>query len=294
VCSRPICLITGANSGIGKAAALKYAQAGAKLILACRDEVRGKKALEEIHGNLGDVPVELMLVDLSSMSSIIHFTRQFNNQFSHLNVLVHNAANFDHSLTKATLTEDGFETIFATNFLGPFLMTHTLMPALKNAENARVITIGSKGLNYYPFTDLDLNDLNMQKKKFSTAKAYYNSKLATVMFTLELADRFQTDLTANCVQVTNVRISDERIRYLPWHYRLAYAIKRKFSITPEEMANTYSYLGLSKEVQGKTGLYFDEKQNIVPFLKIATDLDKRRKLWEISAKMLEPWMCELS
>lgn len=286
---KPVCLITGANSGIGKAAALRFAKAGARVVLACRSKSKGKVACDYIRKNVVNSSIDLMIVDLSSMNSIIEFADALKQKIPSLDVLVHNAANFDHSLEQINFTSDGFEIILATNYLGPFLLTKALMSILKKSTNPRVITIGTRGLDYYLFTDLDLNDLNMKTKKFSVAKAYYNSKLAHLMYTLEFAERFQSDVTANCIRVTNVRLSDDRLSHLPWYYRYAYALKKQFAIPADEMAKTYEFLAFSPKVLGKTGLYYDEKQRVVLVPKKANNLDLRRQLWDQTEDILEPW-----
>ncbi len=286
---RPICVITGANSGIGKAAALRFAKRGARVVLACRSKSKGEIARDFLRKSVAESFIDLMLVDLSSMDSIINFAEELKKTIPRLDVLVHNAANFDHSLDKVSLTSDGFETIFATNYLGPCLLTKALMPILKKSLDPRVITVGTRGLDYYLFTDFDLNDLNMKNKKFSVAKAYYNSKLAHLMYTLELADRCKTDVTANCVRVTNVRLADDRLNHLPWHYRFAYVLKKQFAISPDEMSKTYEFLAFSSDMQGKTGLYVDEKQRTVAVPKIANKVELRHQLWNQTEEILEPW-----
>ncbi|MFZ0565625.1 MAG: SDR family NAD(P)-dependent oxidoreductase [Chlamydiales bacterium] len=289
--NKPTCVITGANSGIGKATALRLAKAGARVVLACRNESRGKAACDYIWKNVTDPSIDLMIVDLSSMSSIIGFADELKQKIPCLDVLIHNAANFDHSLNRITFTRDGFETIFATNYLGPFLLTLALMPILKKSINARLITVGSRGIELYPFTDLDLNDLNMKNKKFSVAKAYYNSKLASVMYTLELAERLPPNITVNCVRVTNVKLSADRFNHLPWYYRYAYrAIKKPFAIQPEEMAKTYEFLALSPEMLGKTGLYYDEKQRAVTVPKKADNSEFRHQLWHKTESILKSFL----
>jgi NAD(P)-dependent dehydrogenase (short-subunit alcohol dehydrogenase family) len=282
-----ICLITGANSGIGKAAALRFARAGANVILACRNESRGKAAIEEIKKHTANPSLDLLTVDLSSMKSIAEFQKALEQKISHLDVLVHNAANFDHSSKHAVFTEEGFETIFATNYLGPFLMTNVLTPLL--STNARIITIGTKGLDYYLFTDLDINDLNMKNKRFTVAKAYYNSKLAHLMYSRELAERSKP-ITVNGIRVTNVKLSNDRLSHLPWYYRSAYAIKSRFSISTDEMAKTYEYLAFSDEMIGKTGLYYDERQKVVLMPKKVENMDLRHQLWDKTENMLKPWL----
>ncbi len=235
-------LITGANSGIGKAAAIQLAALGATVIIACRSEERGAKALQEIKAASGNKNVELMLVDMSRMKSIRAFAREFKKKHQRLDVLIHNAANFDQALVKPTLTEDGIERIFATNHVGVFLMTNLLLEMMKKSAPSRIITVASKGLVAYPFLDIEFDNLNGEKK-YSVQHAYYHSKLAQVMFTYDLAERLKgSGVTVNCVRVTNVAIPDERLTHLPMALRKIYNLKRSLAITPKKQAETYVYL----------------------------------------------------
>lgn len=250
-------IITGANSGIGKAAVIQLANCGATVIMACRSAERGAQALEDVQKGAHSLKVELMLVDLSSQASIRQFVEAFKMRHLHLDVLIHNAANFDHTLKKRTLTSEGVEMVFATNHIGVFLMTHLLLDTLKASAPSRIITVASKGLLTYPFLDIEFDNLNGERK-FSTQHAYYHSKQAQVMFTYDLAERLQgTGVTVNCVRVTNVAIPDERLSHLPAWLRKIYHLKRSMSITPERQAETYVSLPrilMWKEFQVVTGM----------------------------------------
>jgi len=197
-------IITGANSGIGKAAAILFAKAGATVIIACRSEERGLKALAEVKEITRHDAIELLPVDMSSQASIKHFAEEYRKNYDRLDVLIHNAANFDLTMKKPILTTDGIETIFATNHIGVFLLTHLLLDNMKASRPARIITVASKGLMTYPFLDIEFDNLNGEKR-FSPQHAYYHSKLAQVIYTYELARRLEgTGITVNCVQVGNV------------------------------------------------------------------------------------------
>lgn len=263
--TQKICVITGANSGIGKAAAVQIAQKGHRVIMACRSQERGEAAWQEVRQAAGSEAVELMIVDMSLQSSIRAFAEAYLAKYDHLDVLIHNAAAFDTRQKEIVFTEEGIEKIWATNHIGPILMTELLLEALKKSEQGRVITISSKGLVVYPRLKVDLEDPEFRQRKFSVQKAYYQSKLAQVMYTYWLADRLQdTAVTVNAIRVTNVRIDvDERYPNMPTLMRKMYSIKSKFAITPEKMAETYTYLALSAQVTGTSGAYFDDPKHIV-------------------------------
>lgn len=278
-------IVTGANSGIGKAAALQMAQAGATVVMACRSPERGAQALRDVQQASGSAKVELIPLDLASQASVRQFAQAFLERHPRLDVLIHNAANFDHTLKKPTLTPDGIETIFATNHVSVFLMTHLLLDALKASAPSRIITVASKGLVMYPFLDIEFDNLNGERK-FNTQHAYYHSKQAQVMFTYTLAERLRgSGVTANCVRVTNVALPDERLQHLPAWQRKLYAIKRSKSISPERQAETYLYLAADPAVEAVTGGYWDENNHQVRSNGKSYNRETWEKLWQVTEKL---------
>ncbi len=275
-------IVTGANSGIGKEAAIQLAGCGASVIMACRSVERGARALEEVKRTAQSDQVELMQVDLASQVSIRRFAEEFKSKHNRLDVLINNAANFDHTLKRATLTEDGVETIFATNHVGVFLLTHLLLDLLKASAPSRILNVASKGLVTYPFLDIEFDNLNGERQ-FSTQHAYYLSKQAQVMFTYDLAERLQgSGVTVNCVRVTNVAIPDERLTHLPpWLVKI-YHLKRKMSITPAQQAETYTYLAADPAVETITGGYWDEHNQQVRSNANSYNKNTQKRLWQVS------------
>lgn len=263
--NKKVCVITGANSGIGKAAAIQIAAEGHQVIMACRNPERGEAALQDVRKESGNNDVELMIVDMSLQSSIKAFAREFLAKYEVLDVLIHNAAAFDIRQKERKLTSEGMELAWATNHIGPVLLTDLLLDALKASEQGRVITVSSKGLIVYPRLKVDVADPEYAHKKFSVQKAYYQSKQAQVMYTYWLADQLrETAVTANSIRVTNVKIDvDARYPGVPKWQRKIYSMKSKFSISPEEMAETYTYLALSPDVNQTTGTYYDNPTHIV-------------------------------
>ena len=281
-----VCIVTGANSGIGKAAALALAKNGATVIMLCRNRKRGQSALDEIINQSKNPNIGLIIADLSSQKSIRTFIMEFNSQYNHLHILINNAANFDMNLKKPQLTEDGIETIFATNHLGPFLLTNLLIEKLKASAPSRVINVASKGLVAYPFLNIEFDNLNGEKR-YSAIHAYYHSKLAQVMFTYELARRLNgIGVTANCIRVPNVAVSDERLVNHSKVLQVLYRQKRRFSITPERMAESYLYLAASPDLVNVSGKYFDEHNKQVFSSRNSYNEEVWKKLWEISTTLI--------
>lgn len=278
-------LITGANSGIGKAAAIQLARLGATVIMACRSLERGSSALKDVRQAAASERVELMQVDLSSQASIRQFARDYQQRFPRLDVLIHNAANFDLTLKQPLLTAEGVETIFATNHVGVFLMTHLLLDMLKASAPSRIITVASKGLVTYPFLDIEFDNLNGERN-FSPQHAYYHSKQAQVMFTYHLAERLKgSGVTVNCVRVGNVALADDRLANLPRWLVKIYALKRSMSITPERQAETYVYLATDPALESVTGGYWDEANRQVRSNKNSYNLETQQRLWEVTARL---------
>ena len=278
-----VVIITGGNSGIGKAAATLLAKSGATVILACRSLQRGVQALAEVREDSGSAQVALIQIDLASQSSIRQFAAAFREKFDRLDVLIHNAANFDHRLKQPALTGEGIETVFATNHLGPFLLTHLLLDLLKASAPSRVITVASKGLISYPRLEVDFGNLNGERK-FSMQHAYYQSKQAQVMFTFDLAERLKASgVTVNCIRVGNVAIPDQRLDHLPRWMVSLYHLKRRFAMTPEKMAETYLWLAADPALQAVTSGYFDAPGVPARANPYAYNPQKWKRLWEVSA-----------
>lgn len=279
-------IVTGANAGIGKAAAIQLAQLGAHVVMMSRNAERGEKAVNDVRSASNSERVELILVDMASQHSVRRAVNEFLIRHSRLDVLIHNAANFDHRLKSPVLTDEGLETVFATNHVNILLMTDLLLDTLKKSAPSRVITVASKGLISYPFLDIEFDNLNGQKR-FNMQHAYYHSKQAQVMFTFDLAERLKgTGVTVNCVRVGNVAIPDTRLDHLPAWLVKIYHAKRKFAITPEKMAETYVWLAADPTLQAVTGGYWDAPNVAVKANKHAYDRETQKRLWNSTEELI--------
>ena len=279
-------IITGANSGIGKAAAIQLAKLGATVIMACRSAERGAKALADVRQAANSQRVELLRVDMASQASVRGFVDEFSSRHQRLDVLIHNAANFDHSQLKPVITDDGVETVFATNHVNIFLMTKLLIDTRTASAPSRIITVASQGLMTYPFLDIEFDNLNGQKK-FSMQHAYYHAKQAQVMFTVDLAERLKgTGVSVNCVRVGNVAIPDERLTHLPKFLLKMYEMKRKFALTPEKMAETYTWLAADPALETVTGGYWDAPDKPAKANKNAYNRETQKRLWDATEQLI--------
>lgn len=283
-----VCLITGGNAGIGKSAAIQLAREGAEVIIACRNKKRGETALAQIKSETGNEKVALVIMDLSSRESIVGGCEALRiDGLKRLDVLIHNAADFDISRKTPQLSADGIETVWATNHLGPVLLTELLEPELSMSKQARVITVSSQGLMAHPMLKIIFDDPEFTQGSYRVDKAYYQSKLAQVMYTIWLAEKYRDNpKTANCVRVTNVKIDLERYPGLSAFQKRLYSIKSRFSITPDEMAKVYVWLAMDPQLTNVSGKYYDEKYRLVRGGKWAENPENIRRLMELTRKYI--------
>lgn len=265
-------LVTGANAGIGKAAALAIARRGHRVLMVCRSRKRGDEARQEIaRRTSGPVP-DLFLCDLSSQRQVRELAAQVVERYERLDVLLNNAAVFAR---RRRTTEDGIELQLAVNHLAPFLLTNLLRPLLEASAPARVVTVSSEAHRRggFRFDDPGLEG------GYGGKVAYGQSKLANILFTRELAQRLEaTGVTANACHPGVV--ATRLLTGISFLARFA----RLFLRTPEEGARTPVYLALSSEVEGVTGEYFVDEKVRLPS-EAARDPEAARRLWELSAEL---------
>ncbi|MHA1994409.1 MAG: SDR family oxidoreductase [Candidatus Hodarchaeales archaeon] len=276
-----ICMITGANSGIGKITALELGKLGSHIIMVCRDQEKGRIAQKELMEETGNPDIDLYLADLASQSSIKSFVRKFQEKFNELHILINNAG----TITKKWIaTEDGIERTFAVNHLAPFLLTNLLLDLLMKGAPSRIITVSS-GMHYSkPINFIDIQS----KRRYKNMKAYSISKLANILFTYELHNRLQTSgklgITANVVHpgFTRTSFGKEGLSLLQ---RIGLmAIHPIMAVSPKIGAETSIYLASSPEIRNTSGKYFVKKE-IVKSTQISYDRESQKQLWNVSEKM---------
>jgi len=156
--TKKTCVVTGANSGIGKALSLALAEYGARVIMVCRDRFRGERAMTEVMEKTGNPNVDLFIIDLSSQTAIRKGVHGLKEKYDKINVLINNAGVL---LFKKEQTEDGIETTLAVNYLGPFLLTNLLLELLVASGAGRIINVVSEGI---PQERFDVTQLTSDKK----------------------------------------------------------------------------------------------------------------------------------
>ena len=270
-----VCVVTGANSGIGKETALGLVRLGATVVLVCRSQERGAAALAEIKQQSGNDSVSLLVADLSSQRQVRRVAAAYRQQFDRLDVLVNNAA---LARRHRAVTEDGVELTLAVNHLAPFLLTNLLLDRLKASAPARVVTVSSAA-----HKDAEINFADLQGvQSYATFGfgAYSQSKLANVLFTYELARRLAgTGVTANCLHPGVVATAI--FRDTPLLLRLGLALARPFILGSAQGADTVLYLATAPEVAEVSGRYFEQRKP-VQSSPLSYDTEVARRLWEVS------------
>jgi len=275
------CLVTGANSGIGKATAQGLAERGARVIMVCRSEERGEAARREIIDATGHEALDLLLADLAVQDAIRALADEVTRRTDRLDVLVNNAGLYQ---AEREVTPDGIEMTWAVNHLAYFLLTNLLRDLLVDTAEAhgeaRVVNVGSEA---YTGGTIDLDDPGFERGSYSGMQAYARSKLANLLFTYELARRWKgTGVSATCVHpgVVATRFWDRNSDWLSWAgWLFKWAYKN-----PEAGARGPLYLATSPEVEGVTGAYFDGTEQVTPQPK-AYDEETAQRLWTLSAEM---------
>ncbi len=269
-------LVTGANSGIGKATAQLLAEGGARVVMACRNRERGEPARAEIARKSGNDAVELLTADFASQRQIRALAEAFKRAHTRLDVLVNNAGLY---LPRRTETEDGVETTWAVNHLAPFLLTNLLLDVIKASAPARIVNVSS---NAHFGNTIHFDDPGLAEN-YNWQRAYGQSKLANVLFTYELARRLEgAGVTATClhpgVVATNIwNRSANPISLIMRPFKL-------LMTRPARSARAVARLAVDPALEGVTAQYFDEMKERRSS-RISYDEDVARRLWDLSEEM---------
>lgn len=274
--SGKVCLVTGANSGLGRATAEELARLGATVVMVSRVRERGEKAQSEIKRITGSQSVDLLCSDFSSLESVRTLAEEYKKNYQKLHVLINNAGLVS---IQRKLTQNGNEITFQVNYLAPFLLTNLLLDELKTSAPSRIVNVSS--ISHYS-GNLDFNNLTLEKR-YGVMRAYSESKLALVMFTRELAKRLKgSGVTAYSLHPGTVGTNIWSRPAGPFGFIMK--IPKLFMRTPKKGAETIVYLATEPVIEGQSGEYFDDKR-MRRSAKDSYDEEKARKLWEISAKL---------
>ena len=274
-----IAVVSGASGGIGLWTALGLAKAGAHVVMICRSAQKGEDAKSFIVQAGGRAP-DLILADFADLNAVRDAGAEIVGRYPRVHILVNNVGLFSR---KRALTKDGYEMTFAVNHLAPFLLTNGLLPSLERGSEegryARIATVASAAANR---ASVELRDL-MSTHRYSMFGAYSQSKLASILFTKELARRLPPRrITANCLHpgVVATRIGNKGgIEGLVWS-----AIK-PFMISPRQGAENSLYVATSPDIEGVSGAYFVRLREGNPN-PLADDPELAARLWSESEQLV--------
>jgi NAD(P)-dependent dehydrogenase (short-subunit alcohol dehydrogenase family) len=273
-------VITGGNSGIGKATAEGLARLGARVVITARNSARGDTAVSEIRRASGNDAVECVPLDLASLASVRSCAAGLLDRLEEIHVLDLNAGGV---LSRRTETENGFETQFQANHLGHFLLSQLLVGRLKQSAPARIIVLSSWG-HTQARGGLDFDDLQWQTRPYRGSMVYSASKLMNLYFTFELARRLAgTGVTVNAMHpgfvASGFAMSGDTALL-----RLGIMVSRPFARSPKKGAATAIWLAASDAVGGTTGKYFFDCAEKAPSAD-ALDLEASERLWKLSEEL---------
>jgi len=268
--------ITGATSGIGYATAREYASHGANLLVINRNEEKTLNLCEEIKRDFG-VECDFMLADFAHISEVKKVGKELANSDLNIDVFIHNAGVY---LTEKTISDDGLEMVFQVDHLSSFILNYILKDKLKAQRKCRIILVNSEG-HRFAILGLNLDDLNWEKRRYSGLKSYGSAKTAQLLTMIKFNDYFQnSDVTINAMHPGNVKtnMGEDNISFF----------KRVF-IEPsyrsvEISAKSLYYLGVSKDIEGVSGKFFNltyEEEPAPP----ALNREIAEELWDLSIKL---------
>lgn len=241
-----VCLVTGSSSGMGLVTARELATMGAIVVMLCRNRAKGEAVQAQIKAASGNVQVDLIVADLSSLADVRRAANELKQRYTQLHVLINNAGGMN---AERKVTSDGLEATFVTNYLAPFLLTQLLLDVLKASTPARIINVSAPA---HKIGKIDFADLQSEHH-YNALKAYSQAKLAQIYFTYDLAERLvTTDVTVNALDpghvVTNFNTSTKGLMHA-----IAKIIYFFDGISPEKGAQTILYLATSPDVEGVSG-----------------------------------------
>jgi len=273
-----ICIITGANSGIGFYTALALARKGATIVMVCRNAEKAETAKQEIMDKTQNKKIAIFLADFSSLEESKRVGKEVAAKYPKIDILINNAGFIAKGYRE--VTADGLEKTFAVNHMGYFIFTHFLLDAVKASPQGRIISVSSEAHRFV--SNVDLTNLQLTRG-YTSLKAYGISKLCNIWFTRELARRIKdTNVTVNCVHpgavATNFGTDSGPF------FETLLKLGKMFLLTPQQGAETSIFLASNPEVSKVTGEYFSKSQ-IKKISRDARDDNKAKKLWDMSLEI---------
>jgi NAD(P)-dependent dehydrogenase (short-subunit alcohol dehydrogenase family) len=276
-----VCIVTGASRGIGKATATELARRGATTVMLCRDADRGGRAVEDVQRAATSGDVSLAICDLASFGAIRSAAGEIAARWPRVHVLVNNAG---ISLGRRIESADGIEMTLAVNHLAPFLLTQSLLPALRAGAPSRVVNVSSE---LERWGRIDFGDLQGERR-YNGTRAYLQSKLANVLFTYALAERLAgTGVTANCVYPGLAATDLLRDRWW-WRAPWLRPLWRVLFLTPDEGAQAAVWAATAPEISDVSGACFARSRRRIRTSRRSRDAALAAQLWAWSTRLTQP------
>ena len=277
-------IVTGANTGIGKVTALDLARRNARVILACRDIKKAQKAADDIKKSTNSQNVVVKHLDLASFKSINQFCKDILETEPRLDILINNAG--VSWIPQCTKTEDGLEMQVGVNHFGHFLLTNQLLPRLKKSSpSARIIIVSS---SLHKKGKIDFGNFKSEKG-YHQFEAYYDSKLANVLFGQELHRRLEAEEAGVSVYTLHPGVINTELNRHMMHPLLLRLFRPLFGLlvkTPTQGAQTTISCAVAGELEGLSGRYYGNcKEEPFPKVESGPDESVAKKLWEISERL---------
>lgn len=277
-----VIIVTGSTSGLGKEATKILAQKNATVIMAVRNTSKAEKIVQAIKEHIPKSQIDIRAMDLSSLVSVKHFAEQVLKNYERLDVLINNAGIMACPFDK---TKEGYEIQMGTNHLGHFALTGLLMPLLEKTNNARIVATSSIG---HRMGNIDFNDINWEKRKYSTTQAYSDSKLANLYFVYELAKKLNYQKKEIKVTAAHPGWTKTDLQKHTWYMRM---LNPLFSQGPDQ--GVLPTLRAAFDPHARSGDYFGPSRFfemhgspvIVESNERSKDSEAAKKLWEISERL---------
>ncbi|HRY84582.1 MAG TPA: SDR family NAD(P)-dependent oxidoreductase [Candidatus Cloacimonadota bacterium] len=272
-------VITGATSGIGYATARKYASQGANLLCVNRNLQRSERLKAELEKEFR-ISCEFRIADLSKLSEIFRVSQELSELEQPIDVLIHNAGIY---LTKRELTAEGYDKVFVVHYLASFMMNYLLMEKLKAQSRARIIMVGSEG-HRFAVWGLRLDDLNWEKRRYTGLQSYGSAKTAQLLSTLSFSELFRgSGVTINTMHPGAVKSATGQDNGPLYRWFKRNLLDRGLK-APETSAEALYYLGVSQEVEGLSGKFFNLTSLEEP-APPALDREMAKQLWTKTLKL---------
>lgn len=278
-CENKLVVISGTTSGIGMSTAIKYASMGADLLFVNRNEEKTIKLKADLESRY-EIKCDYLIADLSKPKDIHETADKLSAMERPIDIIIHNAG---LTLTKQQLSDEGFDIVFVVNYLSSFILNYELMGKLRGQKQARIIMNNSEGHRFAPW-GLRLDDLHWKKRRYSGLMAYGSAKLAQLLSMHIFNEKFEgSNVTINSMHPGAVMSASgkDNGRVYKWYKK---NVINKMLRPTHVASDSLYYLGVSKDIEGITGKFFNLTTEEIPSPP-AWDIEEARKVWELSKEL---------